>query len=68
MTGPGSGKVINLRTARKGAARDASRKQGEQNAAKFGRNKQQKQAEEQDRARAARHLDQHRRDDGDKDA
>lgn len=61
-------RVINLRQARKSAARDTARKQGDQNAAKFGRDKLQKQAEDQDRARAARHLDQHRRDDGDGDA
>lgn len=55
-------KIINLRQARKSAARDAARRQGDQNAAKFGRDKQQRQAEAQDQARAARHLDQHRLD------
>ncbi|QEU09913.1 DUF4169 family protein [Paracoccus yeei] len=70
----GSGpKVINLRAARKSAARDAARRQGDQNAAKFGRSKAQRQAEDDAAARAARHLDQHmlgpdRRDDGDGDA
>ncbi|MFJ1291931.1 DUF4169 family protein [Paracoccus yeei] len=69
----GSGpKVINLRAARKSAARDAARRQGDQNAAKFGRSKAQRQAEDDAAARAARHLDQHmlgpdRRDDGDGD-
>ncbi|MDK8871652.1 DUF4169 family protein [Paracoccus sp. SSJ] len=63
MAGAGSGKVINLRAARKTAARDAARKQGDENAAKFGRNKSQKLAEKDAAARAARHLDQHRRED-----
>ncbi|HWL57503.1 MAG TPA: DUF4169 family protein [Paracoccus sp. (in: a-proteobacteria)] len=61
----GNGKIINLRAARKSAARDAARRQGDENAAKFGRSKAQKQVEETDRDRAARHLDQHRREDGD---
>lgn len=59
---------MNLRAARKSAARDAARKQGDANAAKFGRSKAAKLAETEDRARAVRHLDQHRRDDGDADA
>lgn len=67
MTGSGP-KVINLRTARKSAARDAARKQGDANAAKFGRSKAQKRAEADDLARSARQLDQHRRDPGDADA
>ncbi|MFT4015010.1 MAG: DUF4169 family protein [Paracoccus sp. (in: a-proteobacteria)] len=67
MTGPDT-RVVNLRAARKSAARDAARRQGDANAAKFGRSKAEKLAEEAARARAARHLDQHRRDDGDGDA
>ncbi|KRW96683.1 DUF4169 family protein [Paracoccus sp. MKU1] len=63
MAGSGSDKVVNLRAARKSAARDAARKQGDENAAKFGRNKSQKLAEKDAAARAARHLDQHRRED-----
>ncbi len=62
MTGPGSGKVINLRAARKSAARDAARKQGDADAAKFGRSKAQKLSEQDAAARAVRHLDAHRRD------
>ncbi len=65
MAGPDSGNVVNLRAARKNAARDAARKQGDANAAKFGRSKAQKLAEAEDAARAARHLDRHRREDGD---
>ncbi|RCW89018.1 DUF4169 family protein [Paracoccus lutimaris] len=62
MTGAGSGKVINLRAARKSAARDAARAAGDANAAKFGRSKAQKRVEKADADRAARHLDGHRRD------
>ncbi|WP_425331311.1 DUF4169 family protein [Paracoccus ravus] len=58
----GNGKIINLRAARKSAARDAARREGDANAAKFGRSKAQKLVEETDRLRAARHLDQHRTD------
>ncbi len=65
MAGPDSGNVVNLRAARKNAARDAARKQGDANAAKFGRSKAQKLAEAEDAARAARHLDRHRLEDGD---
>ncbi|MTH64512.1 DUF4169 family protein [Paracoccus shanxieyensis] len=61
-------KIINLRLARKTAARDAARKQGDENAARFGRTKQQKQVEKDDRDRAARHLDGHRRDGDSHDA
>ena len=60
MTGTGSGKVINLRAARKSAARDAARAAGDANAAKFGRSKVQKRIEQADADRAARHLDVHR--------
>lgn len=65
MTGNGSAKIINLRAARKGAARDTARKQGDANAAKFGRSKAEKLTDADAKARAARHLDQHRREDGD---
>ena len=66
MAGPDSGNVVNLRAARKNAARDAARKQGDTNAAKFGRSKAQKQIEQADAERARRHLDAHHRDDGGK--
>ena len=62
MSGAGSGKVINLRAARKSAARDAARATGDANAAKFGRSKVQKRIEQADADRAARHLDGHRQD------
>ncbi len=60
MTGSDRSKVVNLRAARKSAARDAARRQGDENAAKFGRSKAQRLAEEDATMRAARHLDQHR--------
>ncbi|MDT1061776.1 DUF4169 family protein [Paracoccus sp. CPCC 101403] len=62
MTGTGSGKIINLRTARKSAARDVARREGDANAAKFGRSKAEKLSDQDAKARASRHLDQHRRD------
>ncbi len=61
MTGTGSEKVINLRAARKAAARDAARRQGDENAAKVGRSKARKRADDDAAVRAARHLDQHLR-------
>lgn len=54
-------KVINLRAARKSAARDAARQQGDENAAKFGRSKAQKRTEADAKAREDRHLDGHKR-------
>ena len=73
VTGSGKGNVVNLRAARKSAVRDAARKRGDENAAKFGRSKRDRLAEQDAAARAARHLDQHRlhpngRDEGDADA
>ncbi|RDW14500.1 DUF4169 family protein [Paracoccus thiocyanatus] len=61
MAGSGPGKVINLRAARKSAARAAGRQQGDENAAKFGRSKAARLAEQGAVARAARFLDQHSR-------
>lgn len=60
-------KVVNLRAARKSAARDSARKQGDENAAKFGRSKAQKLAEDRNASRAAAHLDAHKRDTQDED-
>lgn len=54
--------IINLRAARKAAARDAARKQGDANAAKFGRSKAERQAEAAENQQYQRHLDNHRRD------
>ncbi|WP_155096003.1 DUF4169 family protein [Paracoccus aestuariivivens] len=61
----GNGKIINLRAARKSAARDAARKQGDENAAKFGRTKAQREVEDADRSRVSHILDRHKREDGD---
>ncbi|MDF3605395.1 DUF4169 family protein [Paracoccus sp. DMF-8] len=60
--------VINLRQARKSAARNSARRQGDENAAKFGRSKAQRQAEDQAVARARAHLDAHQVDGGDRGA
>ena len=57
-----SGTPINLNRARKARARAQKREQGDENAVKFGRTKAQKQAEDADRAKAQRHLDQHRKE------
>ena len=62
MTGSGSVKPVTRRAARKSAARDAARRAGDENAAKFGRSKAEKLSEQDAAARAARHLDAHRRD------
>lgn len=56
-------KVVNLTRARKARARDDKRAKAEANAAKFGRTRAEKLAEAQAAEKAARHLDQHRRED-----
>lgn len=61
--GRGMAEITNLTRFRKARARAAKRRQGDENAALFGRTKAQKAAEEADRTRAARTLDQHRRED-----
>ncbi len=53
---------FNLNGFRKDKARAEMRARADGNAAKFGRTKGQKAAEEKDRERAERTLDQHRRD------
>lgn len=55
---------INLNRFRKQKARDEARRQGDENAATHGRSKAQRRAEAEAAARAARHLDAHRREDG----
>lgn len=62
MTVAGSDKIVNLRAARKSAAREAARRQGDANAVKFGRSKAQKLSERDAHERAVRYLDAHRRD------
>ncbi len=55
-------KPVNLNRFRKDKARTEKRARGDANAVKFGRTGAQKAAEEKDRERSARALDQHRRD------
>ena len=55
--------ITNLTRFRKARARADKRRQGDENAALFGRTRAQKAAEDAARARAARTLDQHRRED-----
>ena len=54
--------VVNLRTARKQAARKAARAQGDANAAKFGRSKAEKTLTGARAEKAARDLDGHLRE------
>lgn len=54
--------VINLRTAKKQAARKAARAKGDENAAKFGQSKAERQLQKAQAEKAARDLDGHRRD------
>lgn len=57
------GKVVNLRQARKAAAREAARQKGDENAARHGRSKAQKWLEETEAASQINRLEQHKRDD-----
>lgn len=58
----GMAEIVNLTRFRKQKARADRRRQGDENAARFGRTPAQKAAEEEEAERAARLLDQHRRD------
>ncbi len=53
---------INLNRARKDRARTGGKAQADENSVRFGRTKAQKDAERMDAARAARHLDDAKRD------
>ena len=55
--------ITNLTRYRKDKARAEKRRLGDENAARHGRTKAQKAAEQADAERAAQTLDQHRRDD-----
>ena len=55
-------RVVNLGRARKAAAKDERRKQVDANAAKFGRTKAERTAEEARAERARRDLDGHERE------
>lgn len=53
-------KVTNLNTFRKGKARAEKRARGDENAARFGRSKAEKELEKARREKARRNLDGHR--------
>lgn len=55
-------RVVNLRQWRKDRARDEKRRAADGNAAKHGRTKAERAAEDEARVRAARHLDEHKRE------
>ena len=55
-------KIVNLARARKDRARDAKRKQGDENAARFGRTRAEKTREAALAEKAARDLDGHRKE------
>ena len=55
--------ITNLNHFRKDRARAEKRRQGDENAVKFGRSKAERAQDQAEAARAARILDQHRRDD-----
>ena len=55
-------KVVTLSRARKTRARDDKRQKADANAAKFGRTKAEREAAALEAAKAARHLDQHKRE------
>ncbi|MEX3015207.1 DUF4169 family protein [Gymnodinialimonas hymeniacidonis] len=58
-----TGKVVSLSRARKSRARDEDRRQADANAAKHGRTKAERLADETRDAKATRNLDAHKRDD-----
>ena len=55
-------KVINLRTIRKQAARDAKRRAGDENAARHGRTKAESVVQKAAAEKARAHLDAHKRE------
>lgn len=58
----GMSKIINLRTHKKQAARDAKRRQGDAKAARHGRSLAERKAEQAKAETARNHLDRHKRD------
>ncbi len=54
--------IVNLRSAKKQAARKAARAKGNQNAARFGRTRAERAIDEARAAKADRNLDGHRRE------
>ncbi|WP_449042690.1 DUF4169 family protein [Paracoccus sp. (in: a-proteobacteria)] len=59
--------ITNLNRFRKDRARADKRRQGDENAAKYGRSKAERAQDQAEAARAARILDQHRHENGDGD-
>ena len=57
-----SGEIVNLRQARKRAAREAARREADANAARHGLSKGERRRQEAERAKASAHLDGHRRE------
>ena len=57
-------KIVNLSRARKSRARDDKRRQADANAARFGQTKAEREAAARATEKAAKHLDQHKREDG----
>ncbi|MBN2760229.1 MAG: DUF4169 family protein [Rhodobacteraceae bacterium] len=55
-------KVVNLRTIRKQSARDAKRRAGDENAARHGRSRAERVAEQAAADKARAHLDSHQRE------
>lgn len=62
-----TGKIINLRQARKRKARKENAQSGTENAARFGVSKSNRNARQQEQDKAARHLDGHKREPGSDD-
>jgi Domain of unknown function (DUF4169) len=58
------GDVVNLKRARKRAAKETATKKADANRVRFGRSKSERAHEQQQRERARALLDQHRLDDG----
>ena len=54
--------IVNLRQVKKQAARKAARAKGDENAAKFGQSKAERELQQAKAAKAARDLDGHRRE------
>jgi len=59
-----TGKVVNLRQARKRRARAEKERKAEQNRIRFGRTKAERNLSEALREKHARHVDGHRREEG----
>jgi len=57
-----SGKIVNLRQARKRKARVADAKTGDANAARFGLSKVEREVREMEKRKATRDLDGHKRE------